>query len=255
MTSTEFFADMDADCSDMESLYETCGALIDEGWTQSDSEDDGADGINFDAPSTQISLPHTISPPSTPAVDTSAVERSAECHPVTGLPIPPFMRNHPTQPIPDRRDVAVDISPEGYNHLDPTRPNPYIYFYCGWERCLERIKGASPGPIQCHLKRMHQVDKSVNHLVRCEEPASCEDDSICGHQIPASELGMHVCDVHWRSRVVRCPFCGIFQTHRDDVLQHWIKSCSEFATASEEERKAWRGYWRWPAKNWLRESS
>lgn len=257
MTTNEFLADMETDQSEIDSLYEMCGALIEEGFPkQSDREDDDADEIDCDMPSPQASCSDTTSPPASPTASTSAVKSAVAFHHVTGLPIPPFMLNNPTPPVPDRRDAGVDVSPKEYKHLDPTRPNPYVHYLCQWERsCVERIKGASPGRMQCHLRRVHQVYDSGDHFVRCEQPTSCKEDRMCGDQVPAKELGMHVCDVHWRSRVVQCPFCGVFQTHRNEVPQHWVESCSEFATASEEEQKAWRQFWKWPAKNWFRELS
>lgn len=256
MTTNEFLADMNDGHSDIDSLYEICGALIEEGFpTQSDGEDSGADEIDCD-PSPQASCSDVTSPPASPTMSTSATKPAVAFHHVTGLPIPPFMLNNPTLSVPARRGVAIDVSPEGYTHLDPTRPNPYMRYLCQWKRsCLERINGTSPGRMQCHLRRVHQVYNSADHFVRCEQPASCEGDRICGDQVPAKELGMHICDVHWRSRVIRCPFCGVFQAHRNEVPQHWVESCSEFATASEEAQKMWRRIWRWPAKNWFRELS
>ena len=242
--------------STIQSIYEECGAIIEEGFpVPYDSEDEVADW-DWDSPSPQTSRPNTPTPVSTPAVDIPVVERVVAFHPRTGLPISPFMLHNLSPPIPDRQGsscATFDLSPEGYIRLDPTRPNPHMYYVCQWKpKCFTPIRGASTGLIQYHLRRAHQVNDSVNQPVRCEYLISCQQDRICGAEVLVKDLGTHVCDVHWRSRAVQCPFCGAFQMHRGDVPQHWVKSCSEFASASEEERKAWRRYWRWPAKKWSR---
>lgn len=234
--------------STIQSIYEECGALIQEGFpVPYDSEDEAAD---YD----WTSRSNTPTPVSTPAVDISAVERVVTFHPRTKLPISPFMLCNLPPPIPDRQGssrATFDYSPEGYIRLDPTRPNPHMRYMCQWKpRCFTHVPGASTGHIQYHLRRVHEVDDYVNRFVRCEYLISCQEDRICGAEVLVKDLGMHVCDVHWCSRVVQCPFCGGFQTHRDDVPQHWVKMCSKFASASEDERKAWRQYWRWPAKKW-----
>ncbi|KAF8344409.1 hypothetical protein F5887DRAFT_272711 [Amanita rubescens] len=131
----------------------------------------------------------------------------------------PFMLHNLSPPIPDRRGsshATSDLSPEGYIRLDPTRPNPHMYYLCQWLGCFSRVRGASTGLIQYHLRRVHQVNDSINQHVRCEYLISCEEDRICGAEVLVKDLGSHVCDIHWRSRAVQCPFCGAFQTHRGD---------------------------------------
>ncbi|KAK2467520.1 hypothetical protein APHAL10511_000375 [Amanita phalloides] len=247
---------MEVEHSEIDSIYEVCGALINEGFVvPSDGEKE--EDMDRDTPSSSSSsqTPRSCTPSSSSLTASSCVQRGVSFDAATGLPIPPVIvyNSMPPVPLARTRILSYDASPEGYTHLDPTRPNPYIQYPCHWDRhCLKRVRGASPGHMQWHLRQVHRMnDRLDNKRVRCEHFIH-QEDRVCGAEVDIKELGMHICDVHWSSRRVRCPFCGYWQVTRDDVPLHWLQSCPEYVSAEEEEQEAWKHFWKWPARSWSR---
>ncbi|KIL57272.1 hypothetical protein M378DRAFT_397631 [Amanita muscaria Koide BX008] len=251
LTTTEFFADMKVDHSEIDSIYEECGALIDEGFVLQHEDEDVEELEQLDWAVAAHDLPPlSSSPPGTPQM----LPRGSSDDTETVPPTPPYLlstRGGPPPSEPSRPSHIAFNGFPGYVHLDPTRPNPYIRYLCEWNgACLRRLRGSSPGYIQYHLRQEHLIPDNTDNLVRCLYLVHGKY-RICGEEVPAKELGIHVCDVHWKSRMVRCPFCGHWQVSREkDVMQaHWTL-CPKYKSASEENRKNWVKYWKWPAKRW-----
>ncbi|KAF8633794.1 hypothetical protein AX15_001264 [Amanita polypyramis BW_CC] len=251
------------DRSDLESLYEQCGTLIKEGFVfPLDDEDYGGDDeVDFDemisdatssAGTVTYLLPSRHLPPG--PVPPPMPQTIVYYDPITELPIPPYVFNRAIIPSEDpQTHNGFDFSPEGYIHLDPTRPNPKIHYRCTWgHTCSRYIHGGFEGRLRMHMRARHGLKdgagEAADSLIRCEY--SVAPDRICGAMVPARTISRHVVDEHWLSRRVRCPFCAAWQKRREDVPGHWFDSCTEYVKASLEERVAWRMFWKWPMRVW-----
>ncbi|KAF8639333.1 hypothetical protein AX17_001581 [Amanita inopinata Kibby_2008] len=151
-----------------------------------------------------------------------------------------------------------------------------------WTVCDALVKGASAKRMGRHLRQEHGMrgaedvkeqvkekkgkktggkgagskgGRTLNANAQADMVECCHvigfENRLCGARVHISKLAIHVCDEHWMSRRVRCPFCGMFQvSSRYTSQEHWPSHCPSYWEATQKERDSWKKYWQWSKKNW-----